>query len=212
MDYHILMADIVNSRNHNSNKLILEFRQIINHINKKWAKEIISPLTITLGDEFQGIISTSENAYKIIFDIEEEIIKNNQKLKLRYVFNIGNIDTPINKNIAYEMLGEGLTTAREKLNELKKNKNRFQIITKQNTKAQEIMNNLFRIYSSYIDNWKPSDFYIIKEFLLNKHYQEIAESLNINISSSWRRQKSLNIEAYSISKNLILNINSIMYV
>ena len=61
-------------------------------------------MTITLGDEFQGVIDSTENAIKVIFEIEEEIINNNQDLKLRYVINKGKIDTPINKNIAYEML------------------------------------------------------------------------------------------------------------
>jgi len=125
---------------------------------------------------------------------------------------LGNITTPINRNIAYEMLGEGLTTAREKLNNLKKSKNRFQLITTQNIEAQEIINQLFKLYENYIDNWKKSEFHIIKEFLMNHLYQEVAENLDINISSAWRRQKSLNIDEYFITKNLILNLNKILYV
>ena len=99
MDYLVLMADVIGSRKKESTELISEFKRIVNYINDKWSKEILSPLTITLGDEFQGVINTTENSIKVIFDIEEEIIKNNQDLKLRYVVNKGKIDTPINKNI-----------------------------------------------------------------------------------------------------------------
>lgn len=212
MIYPILMADIVDSRKYNSTVIIIEFKRIVSIINQRWKNEILSPLTITLGDEFQCIINTTENAIKIIFDIEEEIIKTNQNFKLRYVLNFGKIDTQINKDIAYEMLGEGLTVAREKLNSLKTSKNRFQIITNQNSSAQLIMNDLFKIYENFIDNWKISEYHIVKEFLLNKPYQEVAEKLDINISSSWRRQKSLNIEEYSICKNLILKLNTLLYV
>lgn len=212
MDYPILMADIVNSRKENSKNLIVDFKEIVNFVNDKWSDNILSPLTITLGDEFQSVVNTTENAYKIIFDIEEYIVKNNIRLKLRYVVNYGEIETEINNNIAYEMLGNGLTLAREKLNELKTSKNRFFIITKQNTEAEEIINSLFKIYENYIDGWKYNEFYIVREFLLNKHYQQIAENLDMNISSSWRRQKSLNIEEYSICKKLILNLNTILYV
>lgn len=206
------MADIINSRKFNSKELITDFKLIVHNINHKWSQEILSPLTITLGDEFQGVINSTESAFRIIFDIEEEIIKQNYKIKLRYVLNVGKIDTQINNKIAYEMLGEGLTIAREKLNDLKTSKNRFQIITMQNLKAQDIMNDLFKIYENYIDSWKTTEFYIVKEFLLNKTYQVVAENLGMNISSTWRRQKSLNIEEYSICKNLILNLNSILYM
>jgi hypothetical protein len=212
MDYPILMADVIDSRNVNSTNLMLEFKNVVKYINTKWSKEILSPLTITLGDEFQGIVNSTENIFKIIFDIEEIIIKESLNLKLRYVVNLGKIETKINNKIAYEMLGEGLTLAREKLIELKSNKNRFKIITKQNIIAQDIINDLFKIYENYVDGWKGNELYIVNEFLQGKDYKEIAKKLNVNISSSWRRQKSLNIEEYFTCKKLIINLNSILYV
>lgn len=212
MEHLILMADVIGSRKKKSIELIADFKKIVNYVNHKWSKEILSPLTITLGDEFQGVIDSTENAIKVIFEIEEEIINNNQDLKLRYVINKGKIDTPINKNIAYEMLGEGLTSAREKLTGLKKGKSRFLINTRENTQSEEIINDLFNIYQNYLDSWKKSDHYIVKQFLSNKSYQEVAENLDINISSSWRRKKSLNIEEYTICKKLILNLNNMLYV
>jgi hypothetical protein len=212
MEYPILMADIIDSRKVNSKNLMFDFKNIVNSINAKWSKEILSPLTITLGDEFQGIINSTENVFKIIFDIEEIIIKKSLNIKLRYVVNLGKIDTMINNKIAYEMLGEGLTLAREKLNELKSNRNRFQIITKQNIIAQDVMNDLFKIYENYVDSWKHNEFYIVNEFLQGNNYKVVAEKLNVNISSSWRRQKSLNIEEYLLCKKIILNLNSILYV
>lgn len=206
MDYPILMADIINSRKGNQKKTISDLRNIVNFINEIWSDEILSPLTITLGDEFQGVINTMDNGYRIIFEIEEQIIKCNLKLKLRYVLNFGSIETQINNNSAYEMLGSGLTFARETLNNMKTGKSRFRIILGRQ-KHEDVMNGLFKIYENYLDSWKQKDYHIVKEFLLNKTYQEVAEILNINISSSWRRYKSLNMEEYKIVKKIILNSN-----
>lgn len=208
MNYSILMADIINNRREESNKLMFDLRKLVFIINKKWKKQVLSPLTITLGDEFQGVIHNLENAYKIIFDIEELIITHNLKLKLRYVLNYGKIDTPINNRIAYEMLGDGLIVAREKLNSLKKNTNRFHVIIAPDIKKQQLINDLFKLYENYIDNWKKNEYHIVREFLSGKDYQEIAGILDVNISTAWRRKKSLNIEEYNICKNLILNLNS----
>lgn len=208
--YPILMADMLNSRKRNSNQLISEFKHLIAAINKKWKKQILSPLTITLGDEFQGLIDTPENAIKIIFDLEEEIIKNTYDIKLRYVLNEGEIETAINNKIAYGMLGKGLTEARENLTKLKSTKHRFKIITEPNNQYLNIINDLFIIYENYVDNWKPNEYFIVKEFILNKSYQEVAELLDMNVSSAWRRQRTLNIEEYNICKNTILKLNQIL--
>lgn len=212
LNYPILMADIIHSRKLNSVDLMTDFKRIIKDVNVKWAQEIQSPLTITLGDEFQGILSTVEVACRIIFDIEEELIKSNQAFKLRYVLNVGKIDTPLNKERAHEMLGEGLTIAREKLNELKTDKTRFHFIIPKYAEGEKMLNDLFVLYGSYVDKWKRSEYPIVKEFLLDKNYQEVAKIVKVNPSSAWRRQKSLSIEEYATCKQLILNLHTILHV
>jgi hypothetical protein len=210
--YPILMADIIDSGSKPAKELMSNFKKLVENINKKYAKSILSPLTITLGDEFQGVIIDLVDAYNIIFEIEELVIKTKSKLKLRYVLHIGKIETKLNSSSAYEMLGEGLTLAREKLNELKTSKNRFDILLHGKTKSTEIINNLFFIYQNYVDNWSFTDRPILQEFLQGKTYQEVAKRLKINISSAWRRQKSLNIDEYFTVKQLIFDVNATILV
>jgi len=210
--YPILMADIINSRVSEPEKTIYQFNEIIDFINKKFKDDIISPLTITLGDEFQGITRNIQDAITIIFSIEEYIISHEYNLKLRYVLNIGKIETKINNDIAYGMLGEGLTKAREELNNLKTSKNRILIIT-DNIFYNQIINDLFKIYQNYIEQWKNKDIPYLREFIINKkNYREVAELLNLNISSSWRRVKTLNIDEYFTIKKLIINLTDKIYV
>lgn len=81
--------------------------------------EILSPLTVSLGDEFQGVIKDMTSCFRIVFSLEEFIVEHSLSLKLRYVVNFGDIDTQISDRVAYGMLGKGLSDARELLNSLK---------------------------------------------------------------------------------------------
>lgn len=204
------MADIIDSRKADPALLINEFRTIVRSINMKWEESIISPLTITLGDEFQGIIQNMETCYKLIFDIEEFIIANSLDIKLRYLVNYGKIDTPINKHIAYEMLGDGLTYAREQLNKLKSSTHRFKIFSDKDQQTTAIINDLFLLYAGYVDSWKLSEYPIISEFLKDRDYKVVANKLNMNKSSTWRRHKNLYIQEYNTTKELILTLNKIL--
>jgi hypothetical protein len=205
MNYPILMADIVDSGIKQPNLLIKEFKDSVSMLNNKYMLQILSPLTITLGDEFQGVFDKLDTAVKVIFDMEELIIKNNYDYKLRYVLNYGIIQTPINSNIAYEMLGEGLTVARSILNEKKKDNTRFTFNYNKN-KNQDIINDAFSIYQSFIDDWKSKDITAVSEFLKYDNYRIVSEIINTDPSSAWRRKKSLKINEYNGIKKIIIHL------
>jgi hypothetical protein len=184
-----------------------QFKDVVTIINKKKSKDLISPLTITLGDEFQGLTNTMENGIKTIYDIEEIILNRKFDLKLRYVLLYGQIETEINTKIAYEMLGEGLTNARKDINALKKKDSRFQISLNSNEKIKEQnLNDAFFIYQNFVDSWKEKDLEIVTEFLLHEDYKLVAQNVNIDPSNAWRRKKSLNIQEYNYIKKIILFI------
>ncbi len=206
MKYPILMADIIDSRYSESSALMYEFKNLVFYINKLKKNDLISPLTITLGDEFQGIASSIESAINLIFLSEEFLLSNELHFKLRYVLNYGTIDTPINNDIAYEMLGEGLSEARTKLNHLKESNRRFLIILNiEQENLEKILNDSFQIYQYFVDTWKVEEYNLVGEFLAQKDYKIIAKELNLHRSSTWRRQKSLNIEEYETVKRIIQN-------
>lgn len=212
MNFPILMADIINSGSKNSKLLMMEFKEIVSIINNANSKNLISPLTITLGDEFQGLANTMENAIKTIFDIEEKIVGKKYDLKLRYVLLYGKIDTEINNTVAYEMLGDGLTNARKELNSLKNKDSRFQVRLNINEiKKEQYLNKAFLIYQKFVDSWKEKDLKIVKEFLLNNDYKIVAQNVNIDQSNAWRRKKSLNIQEYNDIKQIILFILKAKY-
>ena len=207
MKQFILMADIIDSGKKDSNLLMENFKTLIKEINNSNANDILSPLTITLGDECQGVIKDLSTSIRMILNIEENIIHNRYNFKLRYVLNEGEIETPINQKIAYEMLGNGLTEARFKLNNLKNDKFRF-YISIQNKLQNQILIDAFIIYENIVEKWNLNkDYESVSNFIKYKDYKIISDLMGKTRSLIWKREKSLNIESYNSIKNIIKNVS-----
>ena len=200
---YILMADIIGSRQSDQPRLIRDFKGIAAKTNEALESQLLSPITITLGDEFQSVAKDFSAALDVILYIEEAIIKTKKTFKLRYVLLEGAIETPINSQIAYGMLGSGLTAAREELVGSKKKKTRFNINI-QNKDLGKAINNIFVVLQGIIDHWRPEkDYYLVTEFLKEKDYKKVAKDLKKERSLIWKREKSLQIEEYYALKEVI---------
>lgn len=207
--YYILMADVIKSREWNED-LMLHLKEVVKDINLRKKKKLLSPLTITLGDEFQGIPTSISDAIEIIIATEESILKQGVTFKMRYVLNYGIIDTPINKKIAYQMTGSGLTDARFMLNNLKKNKqDRFHFNVKNET-LTKILEDEFIIFQSIVDDWKEKDFETVNALLLHTDYKDAAILLGKHLSLIWRKEKSLKLKEYKAIKSIIQQTLSIL--
>lgn len=201
-DHIILMADIVDSRNSDQNELMGIFRKLTDEVNLKNKKQLLSPITITLGDEFQCIVKDVSKAVALILELEEKIVLNQAGFKLRYVLYEGRIDTPINHDIAYGMLGEGLTKAREALEDTKLTTNRYGFYLHKREAAAALMASL-SIYQNIIDDWKlEKDHTLISKFLELKDYKLVAAALGKTRSQIWKRHKNLKIEPYFAIKQV----------
>jgi hypothetical protein len=201
-EHIVLMADIIDSRKNDQNELMLKFRNATEEINRSHKKGILSPMTITLGDEFQGVLKNISTAIKLILDLEEKLILNNAGFRLRYVLYEGKIDTPINDKIAYGMLGEALTKAREALEATKGTNSRYYFNLKKQH-AAEALNNSMSIFQNITEDWKlDTDQELISTFLKWKDYKVVAEKLKKTRSQIWKRHKNLKIEPYFAIKQV----------
>lgn len=158
------MGDVVGSSGKDSPALIGRFEQAISNTNILHNKNIKSPLTITLGDEFQGVVNSVHSALEIIFTIEEHFVHHQYDLPIRYVIHQGEIETPIKRKKAHGMLGVGLTKARRKLEELKSSDSRY-FISLQNKTLTSNFNNATKLYQYFKDKWKQKDLVEVSYFL-----------------------------------------------
>ncbi len=200
-DYWILMADVIKSRKAVALQLANELKQLVEYINSTFIKDIYSPITITLGDEFQGVVKNKLTGISIIQSSEEYIIKNDLTISLRYVLHNGSIDTPINPQIAHGMLGKGLADARKILEKMKKEKDRFYA---SGTEGLEKLNKYWILYQGIINHWGTKDRAVVYAFLQWNDYKIVAEKLGKTVSQMWKREQSLQIREYQIIKELLL--------
>ena len=200
----VMMADIVGSSAKGARLLMADFKESVKWINRLHRKNIQSPLTITLGDEFQGVVKNPAVATQILIDLEEHLMTLKRPFKLRYVLFEGKIDTEMNKASAYEMLGPALTKARSMLNEMKNSKQRFSIHLINEGISQKLSLSFF-VFQGIIDRWSPTQQKLAMGFL-ESDYRELAKRLKKDPSSIWRRRKSLMMEEYESLKKLIQSI------
>lgn len=209
MKHFILMSDVIGSGQKNQALLMQKFKETVSKINHDYENSLLSPLTITLGDEFQGLTKDLETALNIIIALEEEIIIQGFDFQLRYVLIYGDIETNINKRIAYEMLGEGLRDARYKLNSMKTNSQRFYIQIG-DINLDSLLNNTFLIFENIIDKWNPEkDYNLISAFIKFNDYKIVAEKINKTRSQIWKREKTLNISSYEATKTILKSISKL---
>ena len=204
MEHFILISEIKNSISADDESIHRDLKNVISVINKIHKKNFITDLDILFSNEFQGITNNFQSTLEIIFDIEECIIENNLDIKLKHVLYHNSIKAIQSKYSAYEQLGFGLVDARERLKLIKKTDSRFLVATNDEKKSI-YLNNLFLIYEDYVDSWRKNDFEFVSAFLNNKNYKEVAKLFGMNISSGWRREKSLKMKQYYTIKEMILS-------
>ncbi|MFN0048251.1 MAG: SatD family protein [Cytophagales bacterium] len=203
----ILMADVVNSGKQNPLLLQSSLKNLVFEMNDIYSERILSPLTITLGDEFQAVILDLKSCLSIVLYIEEYIKREKYTFTLRYVIHEGIIQTKINTKVAYEMLGEGLTNARNTLISLKKNKATRLKIEINDEKIGYVLGILLHQILHQFDKWSVKDYSILVQYysilktgqivedgIYVDKYKEIAKNMNKNPSLIWRRVRSLGLE------------------
>ncbi|WP_084454416.1 SatD family protein [Algoriphagus terrigena] len=197
----ILMGDIVGSSDADQFILQQNFAKLVKKVNEDYPSSFESPLTITLGDEFQGIVRSEKDAAEVVIALEEYRWDLEIEILIRYSLGLGEISTPINPQIAYGMLGPGLSEVREALTEMKEGEDRMMISGELDTKMQ--MKLAMNIFLEKQEEWKWKDREIISGYFHYRDYKKVAEVMGKDVSLIWRRFKSLGFESYLKRKKLV---------
>jgi len=114
--YIAIIADVVKSK---EIKERMSFQAKLNNalfeINSTYKEEIASDFTITLGDEFQGVLKSAKVLLDIIYKIESHIYP----VKLKVGVGIGEITTLIDRTASIGSDGPAYWSARDALTILK---------------------------------------------------------------------------------------------
>lgn len=205
-NYFIVMGDVVKSRTYNGEDLIRHFRDIVNSCNQELSDCILSPYTITLGDEFQGVAKSLHCSVQSVFYLEEATLREQLPFRLRYVIHFGEIVTEINPAIAYEMVGPGLTRARELLAAKRRGRPRF-LVDRPDQYLATQLNRLFGVIASLTQEWDIEDSRLIYDMLASDDNNAIANKYGKDRSQIYKRRRTLHISAYKALKAVILDMS-----
>lgn len=110
------MGDLVQSERSPSVEHLHErFNAAVDHHNLLCKDCLASPLTITLGDEFQGLALSLQSALQIAQALRFQLLADG--IECRFAIGLVEPRTPVNPDRAWNMMGPGLARTRTKLNE-----------------------------------------------------------------------------------------------
>ena len=201
----VLIGDIVASKRIKNRKEIQKkLQNLFKSFNNN--KEIISPFTITLGDEFQAVFSKADNIFKYLWEVLFVIYP----VQVRFSFGIGDITTSINTVQAIGMDGPAFYNAREGLTELKQKAFLFNLVHNDEKKIMLIKQVLF-LLSHLTSGWKESRFKILSLLYDDMSVFKVAKKMKISDKAVYK-----NIDAgalaniISITKIISMEINNLL--
>lgn len=212
--YCAIIGDIIESRAMQDRSAVqIEIKEILEEINEEFKSEIASRFTITLGDEFQGLLKSSKHVMGIIDKIKIKFHPN----KLRFGVGFGEMYTEIIADMAIGSDGPAYYAARKAVEDIKKSNKRYeqpdQDIQVYNYEVKDsykfdLLNTSLSLCTLIEKGWTDKQREVITHLLLNDESQrEIANAIGLKQSSVQRRLTTGGYFTYRKAKD---NIQSFM--
>ncbi|MDT4761358.1 SatD family protein [Sphaerochaeta sp. PS] len=191
--YLAIIADIIDSKSiEKRNEVQVNLKEILNNINEKYKDAIASNFTITLGDEFQGVLHKGSDVMTILETIQKEM----HPIALRFGIGLGTISTALDPKLSLGADGKAYHQARKMIIEVKniekqkmKPKTNILIGIEGNERIAKHLNTILKLSWAIQSTWSNRQREIIAEVQKTGGTQtDIAKTLGIVQSSV---QKSL---------------------
>lgn len=212
MNYIAIIGDIKHSKNISNRYEIQEkLKKTLDYINKRFKKDIAAKFLITLGDEFQGLLSVAEPLVDIIGYIQNEMFP----VRIRIGVGIGEITTEINRNAAIGADGPAFYAARRAITgihdtekKLKKQAPDVQIEFEDSSELDlEQINTILSLLKVVENGWSESQRKTIWDMIENGGSQEdCAKRMKTTQSTVARRLSSGNYMVYNNSRKLLREV------
>lgn len=151
---------------------------------------LLSPPTITLGDEFQAVYKKADSLWRHTWKIMSVM----HPVTLRFSVGIGSISTPINREQAIGMDGPAFYAAREGIDLLKEQKFLYHVSTDDESPAGnpilDLVNGCLHLVSREMRSWKKTRFTILYMLEQGTSFKEIAGHLDISETAVYKNRDS----------------------
>ena len=142
--------------------------------NQAYYNSMISPLTPTIGDEFQAVLWEATNLFKIIALIKRDL----PEISLRYGIGLGKIDTEINSQSAIGMDGPAFHFARKSV-EFARKEGKIYHFNCEDQNLQDRINVMLNWLDITLKKWTQQRKEIYYQYSEKKTQREIAQMMGI---------------------------------
>lgn len=178
MNYCAIIGDIVKSRQIiNRSEAQAKFIHVVEElVNEEFKPYIASKFTVTLGDEFQGLLydKYAFMSYEIIKYISLKM----EPIMLVYGVGIGCMDVQPNYELAIRSDGPAYHKARTMVTKAKEKKP--SICYDINSEESELINSLINLIQTYSNKMTSKQREVVNIYKKEKSQRKVAEILNIN--------------------------------
>lgn len=200
--YLALIGDIIDSRHLNDRESVQKkLEAVLDQINIHYSDSIKAKFLITIGDEFQGLLLPTSEAYMITITILEQM----HPVKIRFGLGYGGISTSL-KETAIGMDGTAFYAARQALEQLKNSKEAAirlsgPTLAETNLRAANAMlSSLSVIRQFWAENFKT----VLPLLRQGLTQQEVANATDITQSAvSWMLHRAKWRDVQAIEKEFI---------
>lgn len=121
--YCAVIGDIINSKKIEKREEVQKkLKLALLKINDEYKKQLASYFTVTLGDEFQGLLNNPKSVFLIISIIKKEL----HPIEIRFGIGFGSIYTEIDKEVSMGADGPAYHNARHAIENIKINNKKYE--------------------------------------------------------------------------------------
>lgn len=206
----VLIADIEASRevkDQEREELQQTLQEVLDTLNEQ-DNGLLSPYTITLGDEFQAVLENADSIFVHMLKVLAAL----HPVAVRFSLGLGDISTPINSEQAIGMDGPAFHEAREGIDLLKESGFLFNIRSEDDDDLTlDIMNGSLQLLSKQIRGWNKKRIIILHMLKEGYDYKAITAELDISQAAFYKNKEAALLDVIDeLSDNMAAIINQKM--
>lgn len=166
------------------------FKDLFEEINDS-STALVSPYTVTLGDEFQAVFSRADE----LFTHAWKILAALHPVRVRFSIGVGQITTSLNRKQALGMDGPAFHLARDGIELLKESGYLFNIAVQGiNNAWVRSLNNSLYLFSDQIRSWNKNRLTILYMLKTGKNYKQITKELGISEPAFYKNKDAASLD------------------
>jgi DNA-binding CsgD family transcriptional regulator len=199
-----LIGDMVQSRNfagETRSQMQEAFNLLINKLNTKYRSSLSSRFTVTLGDEFQGLLVDPSTVPDILWDVQRA----SSLPVFRLGLGFGRIDTKIPKR-AINLDGPAFHLARAAIQQAKSEGLRGAVFSGFGKEIDEIANGIARMLDLQMDRRSEKQLEIMEQLRQSKSQAEVAAKMGLTPQAVNDHKKAAGWEAYRAGEEALRRV------